>query len=60
METKDQQDEIYGRFLQVCDIPRESVHVKPFTMVIFGGAGDLTRRKLLPSLFQLYTKKELP
>lgn len=60
METKNSQDVISSKFLQVCDIPEGSVHVKPFTMVIFGGAGDLTRRKLLPSLFQLYERKELP
>ena len=28
-------------------------------MVIFGGAGDLSRRKLVPSLFHLYREKEL-
>ncbi|MHB8109701.1 MAG: glucose-6-phosphate dehydrogenase [Syntrophorhabdaceae bacterium] len=60
IETNIQHDVIFSRFLQVCDIPGEPVHVKPFTVVIFGGAGDLTRRKLLPSLFQLYMKKELP
>lgn len=30
------------------------------TMVIFGAAGDLTRRKLLPALYNLYRKNELP
>ncbi len=30
------------------------------TMVIFGGSGDLTRRKLVPALFNLYLKKRLP
>lgn len=30
------------------------------TMVIFGGSGDLTRRKLVPALFSLYIKKRLP
>jgi len=29
-------------------------------MVIFGAAGDLTRRKLIPSLYNLYPKKRLP
>lgn len=60
INVKSPQDVISSRFLQMCDIPRESVHVRPFTMVIFGGAGDLTRRKLLPSLFKLCAKKELP
>jgi glucose-6-phosphate 1-dehydrogenase len=30
------------------------------TMVIFGGSGDLTRRKLVPALFNLYLKRRLP
>jgi len=30
------------------------------TIVIFGASGDLTRRKLIPSLFSLYCKNRLP
>jgi glucose-6-phosphate 1-dehydrogenase len=30
------------------------------TIVIFGASGDLTRRKLIPSLFSLYCKDRLP
>lgn len=29
-------------------------------IVIFGASGDLTRRKLIPSLFQLYRRSLLP
>ncbi len=29
------------------------------TMVIFGASGDLTRRKLVPALFRLYSKGRL-
>ena len=29
-------------------------------MVIFGGTGDLTRRKLIPALYQLYLQQKLP
>lgn len=32
----------------------------PFTIVIFGASGDLTQRKLVPALYQLYRKKRLP
>ncbi len=32
----------------------------PTSIVIFGGSGDLTRRKLIPALYHLYTKKRLP
>ena len=30
------------------------------TIVIMGATGDLTRRKLLPALFQLHCKRRLP
>jgi glucose-6-phosphate 1-dehydrogenase len=33
--------------------------VAPFTMVIFGGGGDLSRRKLVPSLFHFFRDGEL-
>ncbi len=32
----------------------------PCTLVIFGGSGDLTRRKLIPALFSLYRQNRLP
>jgi glucose-6-phosphate 1-dehydrogenase len=32
----------------------------PFTIVIFGASGDLTRRKLVPALFGLYKENSLP
>ncbi len=33
---------------------------EPFSLVIFGATGDLTRRKLLPALFALYASRTLP
>lgn len=33
---------------------------KPTTFVIFGASGDLTRRKLIPALFNSYCKQRLP
>ncbi len=33
---------------------------KPTTFIIFGASGDLTRRKLIPALFNSYCKKRLP
>ncbi|HKY52738.1 MAG TPA: hypothetical protein VJM08_00470, partial [Anaerolineales bacterium] len=32
----------------------------PTSIVIFGASGDLTQRKLVPSLFNLYRKGRLP
>ncbi|HDH00469.1 MAG TPA: glucose-6-phosphate dehydrogenase, partial [Nitrospirae bacterium] len=40
----------------VCEI--ESIN-EPFCIVIFGASGDLTSRKLIPSLFRLYTNNIL-
>jgi len=51
---------VFSKFLQNCDIPLAPYRIGPFTMVIFGGGGDLSKRKLLPSLFHLYREKELP
>jgi glucose-6-phosphate 1-dehydrogenase len=33
---------------------------QPLTIVIFGASGDLTRRKLVPALFNLFQKGRLP
>ena len=33
---------------------------KPTSVVMFGASGDLTRRKLVPALFNAYRKKRLP
>ena len=48
------------KYLQTCDIPAPEVRVSPFTLVIFGGTGDLSKRKLLPALFHIYLEKEFP
>lgn len=36
------------------------IPVDPFDLVIFGGTGDLTRRKILPALFRRYCAGQLP
>ncbi len=43
-----------------CEIKPERVNIEPFTMVIFGGTGDLSRRKLLPTLYHLCHDQNLP
>jgi glucose-6-phosphate 1-dehydrogenase len=43
-----------------CEIKPERVDIGPFTMVIFGGTGDLSRRKLLPTLYHLCHDQNLP
>ncbi len=39
---------------------RMSRSADPCTMVIFGGSGDLTRRKLVPALYSLSRKRLIP
>jgi len=45
---------------QFCEIIPEKFNIKPFTMVIFGGTGDLSKRKLLPTLYHLCKNQNLP
>ena len=50
-----------GRALEVAERGlRQGAPVGPCVMVIFGAAGDLTRRELVPSLFELHRKGLLP
>ncbi|MEM9576857.1 MAG: glucose-6-phosphate dehydrogenase [Pseudomonadota bacterium] len=36
------------------------IPVDPFDLVIFGGTGDLARRKILPALFRRYSAGQMP
>ena len=58
--NKPREDSSGGEKIQTCDIPDDSFRIEPFTLVIFGGAGDLSQRKLIPTLFSLFGQKELP
>ncbi len=42
-----------------CSIDVDDGEVTPFIFVIFGGAGDLSKKKLLPMLFSMYLRGEL-
>lgn len=59
-ETQNNAKSLQSKFLETCDIPVYDFKIEPFTMVIFGGAGDLSKRKLLPTIFHLYMENELP
>ncbi len=52
--------ELQKSFMESCELPGEELAIEPFTMVIFGGAGDLSQRKLLPSLEHLFRDGVLP
>lgn len=44
----------------LCKITPDRVKIEPFTMVIFGGSGNLSRRKLLPALYHIYIEGDMP
>jgi glucose-6-phosphate 1-dehydrogenase len=58
--SKDLTESFASPFLQTCDIQVPESQVKPFILVIFGGTGDLSKRKLLPTLFYIFRQDELP
>jgi|Deesub1362A_J573_1020465.scaffolds.fasta_scaffold02066_5 glucose-6-phosphate 1-dehydrogenase len=43
-----------------CDTEEERFDIEPFTMVIFGGTGDLSRRKLIPTLYHIFKEGIMP
>jgi glucose-6-phosphate 1-dehydrogenase len=46
--------------LLVCRLEERRKVTQPCTIVIFGASGDLTARKLIPALYQLFAEKQLP
>jgi glucose-6-phosphate 1-dehydrogenase len=58
--SKDPAESFVSPLLQTCDIRVEELKVKPFALVIFGGTGDLSKSKLLPTLFFIFREGELP
>lgn len=49
-----------SKFLQTCEDLTSDIKIEPFTIVIFGGTGDLSRRMLVPSLYHLKKDGRLP
>lgn len=45
---------------EICELGVSSRVPAPFALVIFGASGDLTSRKLVPAMFQLFREKRLP
>jgi glucose-6-phosphate 1-dehydrogenase len=46
--------------LMVCRLEPRRKLVEPCSIVIFGASGDLTARKLVPALYQLFLENRLP
>jgi glucose-6-phosphate 1-dehydrogenase len=46
--------------LETCGVPEEEYRIQPFGMIIFGGGGDLSQRKLIPTVYGIFDNGELP
>jgi len=46
--------------IRSCTVPQDPVSIPSFILVIFGGTGDLSRKKLLPALYRLYLDTQFP
>src|SRR5436190_17447525 len=55
MAQSDQLDE-----LLICRLDGQRKALEPASVVIFGASGDLTGRKLIPALYQLFLANQLP
>jgi len=53
-DSQDQNDS------KVSDVGSTFVPVEPFEIVVFGGTGDLARRKLIPSLYHRFCDGQIP
>lgn len=51
---------VNSKFLKECGISQQNKKIPSFIYIIFGGVGDLSKRKLYPALFHLYLKKGFP
>lgn len=51
--------ELQKKYLTRCDEKNQDFQVSQFTFVIFGGAGDLSLRKIIPALYTLWSSEIL-
>ena len=54
---RDEGAELQKRYLTACDEKNRDFQVSQFTFVIFGGAGDLSLRKIIPALYNLWNSE---
>ncbi len=54
------EDDLKARPDQQSDAGSAFVPVEPFEIVVFGGTGDLARRKLIPSLYHRFCDGQIP
>jgi glucose-6-phosphate 1-dehydrogenase len=49
-----------GELPMICRLGEARKAVAPCSVVIFGASGDLTSRKLIPALYQLFKEQQMP
>ncbi|MFQ5452602.1 MAG: glucose-6-phosphate dehydrogenase [Candidatus Zixiibacteriota bacterium] len=59
MDKKAKETSLQDKFLEKCEIPLHETALPQFTMVIFGGAGDLSQRLLMPSLYHIFGEEKV-
>ena len=45
---------------EICYSELNKFIIKPFTITIMGGSGDLSKRMILPALYHIFIENELP
>lgn len=60
MAANNQNTPVVSGYVDTCEIVQPEFKIEPFTLVIFGGAGDLSKRKLIPTLYHLFQDHKLP
>ena len=56
---RDSDSEKSARVLDLEPLQSSGKEPMPFALVIFGASGDLTRRKLIPAVFNLFRHKKI-
>jgi glucose-6-phosphate 1-dehydrogenase len=58
MDKKVHETSLQEGFLEKCEISLTETTLPPFIMIIFGGAGDLSQRLLMPSLYHIFSEEK--
>lgn len=59
MQNKDFNWSVGSKYLEECELPFPELKIDPFILVICGARGDLSQRKLLPTLYHLFCENKL-
>lgn len=49
IKSFNQNSSVLSKYIDTCEISPPEFKIEPFALVIFGGAGDLSKRKFIPT-----------